>query len=35
MRMDIHGVMMVTGKMEELGEKPVPVWLCPPQSDMD
>jgi hypothetical protein len=26
-----HGGMILTGKTEELGEKPVPVPLCPPQ----
>jgi hypothetical protein len=31
MRMEGHGVMIWTGKLEELGEKPVPVPLCPAQ----
>jgi hypothetical protein len=28
--MESHGGMILTGKTEELGEKPVPVPLCPP-----
>jgi hypothetical protein len=31
MSMESHGGMILTGKTEELGEKPVPVPLCPPQ----
>jgi hypothetical protein len=29
--MENHGGMMLTGKIEELGEKPVPFSLCLPQ----
>jgi hypothetical protein len=29
--MESHGGMILTGETEELGEKPVPVPLCPPQ----
>jgi hypothetical protein len=29
--MENDGGMMLRGKTEELGEKPVPVPLCPPQ----
>jgi hypothetical protein len=31
MSMDRYGGMSLTGKAEELREKPVPVPLCPPQ----
>jgi hypothetical protein len=27
--------MILTGEREELGEKPVPVQVCPPQTHMD
>jgi hypothetical protein len=30
MNMENDGGIIVTGKTEELGEKPVPVPLCPP-----
>jgi hypothetical protein len=30
--MESHGGMILTGKPEELGEKSVPVPLCPPQT---
>jgi hypothetical protein len=32
MRMESHGGIILTGKIEELGEKHVPVPLCPPQT---
>jgi hypothetical protein len=31
MSMESHGGMILTGEPEELGEKTVPVPLCPPQ----
>jgi hypothetical protein len=31
MSMESHEGMILTGEIEELGEKPVPVLLCPPQ----
>jgi hypothetical protein len=31
MRIEIHSGMIFTGIIEELGEKPVPIPLCPPQ----
>jgi hypothetical protein len=31
MSMESDGGMILTGKIEELGEKPVPIPLCPPQ----
>jgi hypothetical protein len=31
MSMDSHGVMILKGKTELLGGKPVPMQLCPPQ----
>jgi hypothetical protein len=30
-----HGGMILKGKTEELGEKPVPVPFCPPQIPLD
>jgi hypothetical protein len=36
MSLESDGGMIFTGKTEELGEKPVPVPLCPPyKSHMD
>jgi hypothetical protein len=35
MSIDSHGGMILTGEREELGEKPVPVQVCPPQTHMD
>jgi hypothetical protein len=31
MSMESHSGMIINGKTKELGEKPVPVALCPPQ----
>jgi len=31
MSMDSHGVMILKGKTELLGGKPVPMQICPPQ----
>jgi hypothetical protein len=31
MRVESHGGIILTGKTEEVGEKPVPVPLCAPQ----
>jgi hypothetical protein len=32
---EAHSGMILTGKTKELGEKPVPVPLCPPQIPLD
>jgi hypothetical protein len=35
MNMESHGGMILTGKTEEIREKPVPVPYCPPKIHMD